>query len=122
MSPLRPWTTRSIPASAASGPRAPNAVTLLTPANGRSVPIGSRLHEDVPVRRGDRAVEVTEAALVSHLARGVEQPGHRGAIERGGETDPTHAGRLELGHRERLALDAGHEVEGRADRAPSGAH
>src|SRR5437867_1400311 len=60
----------------------PNSTTV-TPANGRSVLTGSRLHERVPVRGGDGAIEVAEAALVAHLAGGVEHPGHGGAIERG---------------------------------------
>src|SRR5216110_2968477 len=72
----------------------PNSTTV-TPAKGRSVLTGSRLHEGVPVRRGDGAIEVAEAAFVLHLA---------------------------LGHRERLALDAGHEVEGLAEGAAHRAH
>src|SRR5438034_7313480 len=59
----------------------PNSTTV-TPAKGRSVLTGSRLHEGVPVRRGDGAIEVAEAAFVLHLARGVEHPGHGGAIDR----------------------------------------
>ena len=47
-------------------------------------------------RRHD-AVEIAEGALVLHFLGGVEQAGHRGAIERGGEADALHAGGLELG-------------------------
>src|SRR5258705_3489625 len=68
-------------------------------------------HEAVQVRRTHRALEVAEAALVLHLARRVDQAAHRRAVERGGDADAPHADGLELGDAERLALDAGHEVE-----------
>src|SRR5438046_6896013 len=66
----------------------------------------SALHEGVQIRRGQRAVEVAEGAPVLHLARGIGEPGHGHAIERGGEADPLHPGVRELGHREGLAFDA----------------
>src|SRR6266550_1163946 len=73
--------------------KCPNSMTV-TPSKARSALIRSPLHERVPLRCGDGAVEVAEGALVSHLARGLQQAGHRGAIERGGQADAPHAGRL----------------------------
>src|SRR4051812_20651843 len=57
-------------------------------------------------------LEVAEAALLLDLARRLDHAGQRGAEERGGEADATHARVLQLRHAERLALDAGHEVHG----------
>src|SRR5207237_7533917 len=70
----------------------------------------SSLHECVQVRRRQRALEISERALVLRLARGVDQPGHRGAIERGREADSLHPGGFQLGNAERPALDADHEL------------
>src|SRR5262249_15526371 len=94
----------------------PNSITV-TPSNGRSELTASALHERVPLRRGDRAFEIAEAALVTHLASAVEHGGHRRAIERCREGHAAHPGRLQLSDREGLALDAGHEVERLADGA-----
>src|ERR1700675_2734911 len=44
--------------------------------------IGSALHEGVEIRRRHRAVEVAEGALVLDLAGGVDEAGHRHAVQR----------------------------------------
>src|SRR2546429_5142783 len=74
-------------------------------------PEPSALHEAVQLRRGEGLVEVAERPLPFHLAGGVEQTTHRRTVERRGEADPPDAGGRELGHRERLAPDAHHEVD-----------
>src|SRR5258705_5393393 len=70
--------------------------------------MSSALHEGVHVRRGQRAVDVAEGALVLHLARGLDEAGHGHAIERGGEADPLHPRSCAGGPREGLALDPPH--------------
>src|SRR2546428_3399220 len=79
----------------------------------------SILHEGVQLRRGQRTLEIAEAALFIDLPCRVEQAAHRRAIQRTGEADPPHAGRLELGDTEGLAFDAGHEVDGPGHSAPA---
>src|SRR5256885_13118915 len=71
----------------------------------------SILHEGGQLRRGQRTLEITEAALFIDLPCRLEQAAHRRAIQRTGEADPPHAGRRELGDAEGLAFDAGHEVD-----------
>src|SRR5437879_4222410 len=71
----------------------------------------SILHEGVQLRRGQRTLEITEAALFIDLPCRLEQAAHRRAIQRSGEADAPHAGLLELGDAEGLAFDAGHEVD-----------
>src|SRR5437764_14637928 len=69
------------------------------------------LHVAVQLGRRERALEIAECALLLHFARRLNQPAHCGAPERGREADAPHAGLLELGDAERLALDADHEVD-----------
>src|SRR3954468_12871121 len=69
---------------------------------------GSGLHVGVELGRREAPVEVAEAPLSLHLARRVDEPAHRGAVERRGEAHAPHARGLELADREGLALDAGH--------------
>src|SRR3954470_6076094 len=83
---------------------------------------GSGLHVAVELWRREGPLKVAEASLYLHLARRVDEPAHRGAVERRGEAHAPHARGLELAHRERLALDAGHEVHRFLHRGAHGAH
>src|SRR6267143_7267640 len=58
------------------------------------------LHEGAQLRRGQRTLEISEAARLIDLPRRLEQAAHRRAVQRTGEADPPHAGRLELGNAE----------------------
>src|SRR5437773_3652471 len=82
----------------------------------------SILHEGVQLLRGQRTLEITEAALFVDLPCRVEQAAHRRSVQRSGEADPPHAGLLELGDTEGLAFDAGHEVDGPGHRGAHRAH
>src|SRR5262249_44218317 len=68
-------------------------------------------HESGELRRRQCRVDVAEGSLVLQLVRGGDEPAHRGAIERAGEADATHASRFQLGNGERLARNADHEIE-----------
>src|SRR3954469_21944456 len=83
---------------------------------------GSGLHVAVELGRRERALEIAEASLSLHLARRVDEPAHRGAVERGRKAHAPHARGLELAHREGLALDAGHEVHRFLQRGAHGAY
>src|SRR5262249_56334803 len=76
-------------------------------------------HESGELRRRHCRVDVAEGSLVLQLVRGGDEPAHRGAIERAGEADATHASRFQLGYGERLARNTDHEIERLRDR---GAH
>src|SRR5579872_6531624 len=90
------------------------SVTLLHPAT-RLLP-----HESGELRRRQcRRVDVAEGSLVLQLARGGDEPAHRGAIKRAGEADTTHASRFQLRNGKRHALNTGHEIERLGNR---GAH
>src|SRR5688500_18457240 len=82
----------------------------------------STAHEVVDLRRGERALEVAEAPLLLYFLRGFGKAGHRRPVERGGEADTPHSGRLELRDAEGLAADAGHEVERPGERLAHRAH
>src|SRR5207245_4686918 len=82
----------------------------------------SLLHVAIDFRRGERALEVAERALLLYFARRFDKPGHRHAEKRRREADAAHAGFLELGDAERLALDADHEVDRLRDRRADLAH
>src|SRR5262245_9579130 len=64
---------------------------------------GSGLQVPVELGGGQRALEIAEASLGLHLARGIHESAHRRAVERGSEAHAPHARGLELAHRERLA-------------------
>src|SRR6185312_15297019 len=103
--------------------KAAQAHTAIVPARTeRAGRTGSGLHIPVELGRGQRALEVAEAALSLHLPRGVHEPAHRGAIKGRGEAHAPHARGLELGYRERLALDASHEVHRFLQRSADCAH
>src|SRR5262245_12472562 len=80
------------------------------------------LHEGGEIGGRNRAIDVTEGALVLHLAGGLDEARHGDAVERGRQADAAHAGGFELGDRERPALDAGHEVDRLGDRRAHRAH
>src|ERR1700741_591981 len=104
---------------------APSVIAAAMPRRAGMVSIRASAllaHELAQVRRGDGTLEVAERALLLHLARGLDQAGHCRAPERGREADAAHAGSLELGDAERLALDARHEVEGPGKRGAYPAH
>src|SRR5262249_41503469 len=65
--------------------RVPLAMTVTLFSTGPSL-----LHERVQIRRGERAVEIGERALVLHLACRLEQAAHRRAIERASQADALH--------------------------------
>src|SRR6267143_5836340 len=60
----------------------------------------SILHEGAQLRRGQRTLEIAEAALLVDLPRRVDQAAHRRAIQRSSQADPPHASLLELGNAE----------------------
>src|SRR5688500_11894723 len=68
------------------------------------------------IAAGHRALDVTERARVADLARGVDEPGHRGAIQRRRVADAAHAGRGQLGHAERTPGHRDHEIHRLRDR------
>src|SRR2546427_9389167 len=82
----------------------------------------SILHEGVQLRRGQRTLEITEAALFTDLPCRLEQAAHRRAIQRSGEADAPHAGRLELGDAEGLAFATGPEVDQLCHRGATRGH
>src|SRR5262245_14411676 len=95
----------------------PLAMTMILLLADRSL-----LHERVQIRRCQHSIEIAERALVLHLSRRVEQADHRRAIERARQTDALHTRRRKVGRRERLPLDAHHEIERLRDRGTHGAH
>ena len=51
----------------------------------------------VEIRGDDGAIEIAETAMLMHLARGIDQPADRRAVERGGEADAAHPGGFQFG-------------------------
>src|SRR4051812_45404715 len=61
---------------------------------------GSGSHVGVELRRREAPVEVAEPSVPLALARRVDQPAHRGAVERRGKAHAPHARGLQLANRE----------------------
>ena len=76
----------------------------------------------VELRRGTDGRRSRRCPLSFTSRAASSRPAHRRAIERGGEADALHAGRLQLGDGERLALDADHEVDRLRQRRAHRAH
>src|SRR5690348_5174264 len=65
----------------------------------------------IQLRRGDGPVDKLKLACIHHFACRIQQPRHRGAVQRGGKADAPDVLLGEFRHRERLSLDPHHKVE-----------
>ena len=82
----------------------------------------SDLHQGDEIRRRGRAIDEIELASLLHTTGGVDQGGHRHAIERCRQADTPDACGREFADRELLALDTHHEVDRLRQSGTHGAH
>src|SRR5664279_1012452 len=93
-------------------PRALGRDTCTPPAMfpGSETNQKSNAHKPMQFRCRHAAFDKAELAVLPNLMGGVEQPGHGGAIQRGGQADAPDSRRGKFPNGERLPRDPHHEV------------